>query len=148
MTASADGTVVVRDVETQERVGLTIRHSGPVHSAHFDPGGQRILVVGGDRIVRVWHVGSGHPVTEPLYHSREVKGAWFSPDGSKVLTCALDDAARIWSIPEPPLPVPAWFTRFLGSMTGISVDSKEARNGIPEDRVMAIRQDSDLPAVL
>ena len=141
LTASADGTVVVRDVETQERVGLTIRHSGPVHSAHFDPGGQRILVVGGDRIVRVWHVGSGHPLTEPLYHSREVKGAWFSPDGSKVLTCALDDAARIWSIPEPPLPVPAWFTRFLGSMTGISVDSKGARNGIPEDRVMAIRQE-------
>lgn len=141
LTASADGTVAFWNVETGERMGVPIRHSGPVMRAHYSPDDRQVIVVGRDKIARLWGVSSRFPLSEPWRHSRDVYEGHFSPDGTQIVTSAADDAARVWRIPQPPLPIPLWFTRFLGCVTGVRVDSKGTREVIEERQVIAIRSE-------
>jgi WD40 repeat protein/serine/threonine protein kinase len=141
LTASGDGMVSVWSVLDQSRLGAPIQHSGPVLRAHFDNAGKRVVLIGGDHIARVWDLESRRPVSEPMEHSRELFDGAFSPDDLTVMTNAADDAARIWTIPSPPLPFPLWFTKFLGCITGVTVDSKGTRSVLEEERVTDIRRE-------
>ena len=141
LTASGDGLVSLWSVLDQSRLGPSIQHSGPVLRAHFDSAGKRVLLIGGDHIARVWDLESRRPVSEPLEHSRELFDGAFSPDDLTVVTNAADDAARIWTIPTPPLPFPLWFTKFLGCITGVTVDSKGTRLVLEEELVTEIRRE-------
>ncbi len=141
LTASSDGTVCLWSVTTQERLGPPIVHSGPVLEAHFDRTSRRVIVIGGDNVARVWDVATRRPLTEPFEHSREILGGSMSPIGGQLVTHSADDVARIWQIPEPPLPMPQWFSAFLGCITGFAVDSEGNRQVLDEDSLIAIRRD-------
>ena len=141
LTASGDGTVCIWSVRDQRRLGTPIQHSGPVMRAHFDSTGKRVVLIGGDLIARVWDLGSRRPLSEPMKHSRDLFDGAFSPDDSMVMTHAADDAARIWAVPSPPLPFPLWFTKFLGGITGVTVDSKGTRQVLDEELMGEIRRE-------
>ena len=141
LTASSDGSVCLWSVTTQERLGSPIIHSGPVAQAHFDQSGEKIIVIGGDNVARIWDVATHRPLTEPFGHSREILGGSMSPDGSHCVIHSADDVARIWQVPVPPLPMPQWFSKFLGCITGFTVDSEGNRQFLDENSLIDIRRE-------
>ena len=73
-------------------------HSSTIHSALFDPSGQRVLTAAGDRTARIWDVRSGHVLALLSGHSDGVWYAAFSPDGQRAVTASLDRTARVWDV--------------------------------------------------
>ncbi len=54
LTASADGTARLWDVDTQKQIGAPFRHDAFVRGAVFRPDGKVILTGGDDRTARLW----------------------------------------------------------------------------------------------
>ena len=101
VTASANGTVRVRDAQTGQPLTEPLKHDGPVSLAQFSPDGKRVLSVVNGRVssnfaARVWNAQTGHPLTEPLRHTGQVVSALFSPDGKMIVTASGDGTARVW----------------------------------------------------
>lgn len=67
--------------------------------AHFSPDGESVVVVAGDRTVRIWTPASGE-IVELTGHRGRVVDAYFSADGESVITAAQDGIARIWDFAD------------------------------------------------
>lgn len=67
----------------------------------LSPQGDRLLVVGGERlqsgsVVRILDAVTGRPATAPLPHEQAVSSVRFSPDGGRVMTLSGDAMVRLW----------------------------------------------------
>ncbi len=71
---------------TGKPVAGPLRHEVGVWSSSFNPAGNRILTVGGDRAARIWDAASGAVAARPLVHPAPIDRAFFSPDGSLIAT--------------------------------------------------------------
>lgn len=94
-TASADGSVVIRD-SLSGTIQSTIEHDDWVTGVDFTPNGELLVTACWDGKASIWEVESGLFVRSLVGHSREVKDVQFSPDGRKVATAGWDKTARIW----------------------------------------------------
>ena len=95
VSASTDGTAVVRRVAGGARIA-TLDHAGrPVHAATFDPSGARIVTAADDRQARIW-TAAGQLERVLAGHTDVVALARFSNDGAHVLTGSDDGSARVW----------------------------------------------------
>ena len=108
VTASHDETVRVWDART----GLLVRVWDPLRPrpllvgtalplgdsvrAEFSPDGRSVLAVWKDYTARVWDVGTGQALIQPLRHRDFVDSAQFSSDGQRVVTASWDKTARVW----------------------------------------------------
>ena len=89
-TASNDGTVVVKNLETGNEI--KIKHNGAVRSAFFSPDGKSVVTASEDATAIVKNLETGNEIK--IKHNGTVRSASFSPDGKSVLT-APDDATAI-----------------------------------------------------
>ncbi|MBI4607022.1 MAG: protein kinase [Planctomycetes bacterium] len=62
----------------------------------FSPDGRLFCTISDENQARVWEVGSGRPLSQPLEHPGRVADVAFSPDGSKLFTACQDRDGRIW----------------------------------------------------
>ena len=71
-----DGTIVLWDVATGDRVGTLRGNAGSVESMAFDPIGRRLVSGGGDGTVRLWNLRTHAEVDRPLrgWTRRRVRG--------------------------------------------------------------------------
>lgn len=79
-------------------------HTDAVMSLAFNPAGDRLVSGGVDQTVRLWNVGAGRPIGDPMAgHHDTVWGVAFSPDGHTVISGAgIDDKSiRIWNADTP-----------------------------------------------
>jgi WD40 repeat protein len=67
-----------------------------VVSAHFDPGGQRVVTTSWSGEARVRDARTGTAISEPMKQGGSVYIAQFSPDGKRVVTASLDGTAQVW----------------------------------------------------
>ena len=74
----------------------TYRHKGEFGAVAFSPDGQTLLTGSGDGTGRLWRVGTGVPLGQPLRHEAAVRVVAFSPDGRTVATGSEDGLARLW----------------------------------------------------
>ncbi len=81
-----DGSAWIRDAATGSVIAGPLAHDIGVWSASFNPDGNRVLTVGGDRTARIWNATTGQPIARPLPHPAPIERAFFSPDGSQVAT--------------------------------------------------------------
>ncbi len=82
----AGGYARIWDAASGRPLTGTLGHDVGVWSSSFNPAGNRLLTVGGDRAARVWDAGTGDPVTRPITHPFPIDRAFFSPDGSLIAT--------------------------------------------------------------
>lgn len=98
VTASADKTARIWDVETGAELAVLQGHTDRVFSASFNPHGTRIVTAGRDKTARVWDVSDLKAVKHEasLAHGDEVNSAAFSPDGSRIASVSDDHTVRVW----------------------------------------------------
>lgn len=83
------------DLDAGRLIGREFHRPGG-WKTEFDPGGQRLAIVGRDQSARIWGVGTGEPLTPPFKHGGTVLDLDWSPDGRRVTTAGVSAEARIW----------------------------------------------------
>ena len=86
-----DGTIRVRDIETQNRVIL--KHQQGVTSVSFSPDG--ITLAAG---LNLWDIETGIPVTTFEEHTSVVSSVAFSPDGLTLASGSGDRTVKLWDV--------------------------------------------------
>jgi WD40 repeat protein len=102
-SASADGTVEVREVKEGRRVRLLVAHRAGVTCLAFAPrapaGGPVLLATAGkDRQVKVWEMPAGRTRAVLTGHTDEVTALAFAPDGRTLASAGLDRGVRLWDL--------------------------------------------------
>ncbi len=91
----ADGNVRVYDMITGKLLD-TLMGDFRVVSVAFSPDGRRLAAAGGDRIVRLWDMTTGHEVLSLRGHDEAVGRVLFSPDGQRLASAGGDGTVRVW----------------------------------------------------
>ncbi len=84
--ASADGTAVIRDVQSGALINPAMRFNGPVEMAAFSPNGQRIAIVTRDHHAELWDTDSGTRMASLGPGRAPSRLVQFSADGRYGLT--------------------------------------------------------------
>jgi WD40 repeat protein len=96
------GEVRLWHAATGELFGEPMRHSQPVWSVAFRPGGGKLLAGGRDRAARFYSLIDGTLLGKPLDHEGTVANVVFSPNGRLALTASAggDNSAhaRLWEL--------------------------------------------------
>ena len=132
-TASSDGTVIVWDVSTGDKLFTIAGHEQAVRSVRYNPEGSRLVTASNDGRVRVWDAGTGAEVR--TLESLEVPATYaeFSPAGDRVIVASADHRAHIWREDGDPLVLtgqngPLYNATFShdGEMVATSADDRVA----------------------
>jgi WD40 repeat protein/serine/threonine protein kinase len=93
-----DGTLVLYNTATQERLASLSGHEGEVYSIAFSKDGQRILSSGSDGKVLLWDVATRSLLRPFEGHEGIVWRAVFSPDETQILSASDDSTVRLWDV--------------------------------------------------
>ncbi len=96
LSASADGTLVLWDLGTGERMRRFRGHGDAAHAVVVLPGRDR--AVSADRTLILWELGSGDILHRFRRHSAAVRDLAISPDGSTALSASADHTLILWHI--------------------------------------------------
>lgn len=140
LTCSDDGTARLWNSSNGEAISQPMRHKAKIKVAEFSPDGTRVLTGSRDGVARLWDSATGYPVSEALQHGDAISCLQFSPDGRHFLSAADVDALRVWEVPQPPVPVPAWFCDFVEAVGGMRMDSRRNSAHCGRDSLQAFRQ--------
>lgn len=120
VSADADGSLHILDLQKGGLHGAALRHDGPITWAALSPDESLLATGSADGTARVWDLATAAPVTPPLPHSGAcapgggIIGAFL--DNQRLVTAGTDDAmARIWEArtgrpAHEPLPHPGRVT--------------------------------------
>ena len=92
VTAGADGTAQIWDVDSAARHGPPLRHGAAVAAVAFSPNGRRVVTAGADGKALLWDVGTATQTL--LLRGPALTDAAFSPDG-KLVVVARTGGAQI-----------------------------------------------------
>ena len=98
LSAGADRTLRLWNIETGRLIATWRGHTGPVYSAVFLPDGKRALSGSGDTTVRQWDVQTGRLTATWRAHSGDVYGVSASPDGNYAVSVGQDRTLLIWDL--------------------------------------------------
>ncbi|MEL6470129.1 MAG: caspase family protein [Cyanobacteria bacterium J06623_4] len=95
-TASADGSVTLWNVETQQ-VLFELRHEEAVIAVSYSPDGKKVATASTDGKARIWDATTGKE-ERSFTHEDSVNGVSFSPDGQRLATASDDQTAAVWRV--------------------------------------------------
>jgi WD40 repeat protein len=96
--ASADKTVILRDLDANRELRRFVGHTASVWSLAVSPDGQLALSGGADNLVRLWEVGTGRELKTLRGHTALVTSVAFSSDGLRALTGSYDQTVILWDL--------------------------------------------------
>lgn len=97
VTAAADGTVTVTDLEQPELPARSWRHGASAWAARFSPDGVFVGSAGEDGVAFLAHTADAAPPLTLAGHSAGVSDVQFSGDGSRMITVSRGDGTiRVW----------------------------------------------------
>ncbi len=98
LSGSADGLVILWDINTGAEVRRFEGHARSVESVAFSPDGQHILSGSADGTVRLWDVNTGMELRRYAGHTSAVISVAISADGRTALSGSADGTLRLWRI--------------------------------------------------
>ncbi|MCZ2341010.1 MAG: WD40 repeat domain-containing protein [Bacteroidales bacterium] len=109
----SDGTIQLFTATDNKPSAKLTGHAGAVTGLTFTPGGQQLLSVGADRILRYWNVAQAKLLAEVGVSEAAISGLAVSPNGA-IFTSSADGELQFWPAqlpnppgkPAPPLPAP------------------------------------------
>ena len=134
-TASDDGTAVIWDADTGEKI-LTLHHDDWVVAASWSPSGKRILTESNDGTVNVWDAEKGELQFSLNGHGEFPRSEW-SPSGNRIVTSNHQESIAFWDAEsgEHLLSIPS--RDFCSDLTGCGLVSPWS----PSDDKVVTRQD-------
>ena len=96
LTAGADGTARLWDLDAHQEINQYRGHVGTVYRAIFSPDERSVLTAGDDHTVRLWDAQTGRELSESLGHTSPVTSAIFTDSGNTVISAG-SDGLRAWS---------------------------------------------------
>jgi WD40 repeat protein len=119
VTASDDGTVIVREIATgREIVSLPVP-AGPVRCVVFGAEGRRLATATGDRTITLWDAASGREIRTLRGHGDTVQSVALSPDGRWLAAADLLGTLQVWD-----------------TDTGELICTRQAQPGNPTERLV------------
>ncbi|MGE5185130.1 MAG: protein kinase domain-containing protein [Acidobacteriota bacterium] len=97
VTASADGTSIVWDVDAGKAAAISTCHKGRVVTARFSGDGGRVVTASDDGTACVWSARTGETLTLIRGHDGPVNAAAWANDDRWIVTASDDGTARVWS---------------------------------------------------
>jgi WD40 repeat protein/DNA-binding SARP family transcriptional activator len=129
ISASADATLILWDLDTGEVIRRFTGHEGPVHNVALHPAGDRALSASADGALILWDLDSGQALRRFDGHTGEVRSVAISPDGKRALSGSADHTLILWDLESGQ--VLRRFTGHSGEVldVAISPDGKRAMSG-------------------
>jgi WD40 repeat protein len=95
--------IKIWDIKTGEPLHTLAGHKKWVYSLAISPDGQTLVSSGGDKTVKIWHLGTqGRSQQSPLItltgHSDWVRTVAISPDGRLLATGSDDNSIKLWHL--------------------------------------------------
>jgi WD40 repeat protein len=98
VSASADHTLEVWNLETGRKLRTLSGHSSEVNSVALTPDGQRAVSASGDWTLKVWDVGSGCELRTLAGHFAAVISVAVMPDGQRAVSASRDRTLKLWDL--------------------------------------------------
>ena len=98
LSAGADKTLRLWDVDTAKELACWLGHTATVMSLAFSPDGKFALSGSKDQTLRLWDVAAGETRQILTGHSAEVYAVAFSPDGKRAVSGGNDKIVRVWDL--------------------------------------------------
>lgn len=95
-SASADRTIKLWDLQSDEPLQTLVGHTATVWAVDFSPQGDRLVSASDDFTARIWGVQSGREYQRFRQHDEPVFCARFSPDGRWVASGGYDKRVLLW----------------------------------------------------
>ena len=98
VSASADKTLKVWDLETGVALLTVEGHSGRVNGVAVTPDGKGLVSASTDRTLRVWDLETGVELRTLEGHVAEVSGVAVTPDGKRAVSASWDNTLKVWDL--------------------------------------------------
>jgi WD40 repeat protein len=98
VTASADRTLKLWDLERGVEVTNLIGHSEPVNSVALSEDGYRAVSGSSDRTVKVWDLRRAKAPEVPIGHLSSVNALSITPDGRFLVSGSHDRTVKVWNL--------------------------------------------------
>lgn len=98
ISGSTDGTLILWDMITGERLRTFKGHRGDVETVAFSPDGQTVVSGAIDQSVFLWDVDTGGLIQRFQGHREPVRSVAFSPDGQTIVSASSDKTLIIWEV--------------------------------------------------
>jgi WD40 repeat protein/serine/threonine protein kinase len=127
LTACDDRAAWMWDAAKGTLLARLVGHLKGINSAEFDIQGTRILTAGDDGTARIWEASTGRPIVTLGHesiegHSQRQWTAHFSPSGNQIIT--IGGGVRLWDLLGTTEPPPKWFSHFLKTLGGRSLNEE------------------------
>jgi WD40 repeat protein len=100
LSASADTSLRLWNIQTSETIHTFEGHSGSVNDCMFTRDGQMVISASDDTTLRIWNISDGHALKILQEHTGSVKSCALSPNGEIILSASTDLSLRLWHIGE------------------------------------------------
>jgi WD40 repeat protein/DNA-binding SARP family transcriptional activator len=98
-TGNWDGTAIVWNAATGQKLQTFAARDGPIESVGFSPDGRTLATAGDDTIAKVWDIHTGLRLLSLTGHTAALTDVEFSPDGTRLATSSEDGSVRIYVLP-------------------------------------------------
>ncbi|MEA5566209.1 eIF2A-related protein [Anabaena sp. UHCC 0399] len=99
-TASADKTIKIWHIQTQQLLQTLTGHQDRVTSISFSPDNQMIATASADKTIKIWQLLEGQLLSTITGHNDEVTSIDISPDGKLLASGSADNTVKIWQLTD------------------------------------------------
>lgn len=98
LTASADNTVRLWDVQSRAAIQVFSGHTAMVNCCRFTPDEQCVVSGSDDGTLRLWDIASASTIRTFHGHGGRVMDCQVTPAGKQLVSASLDGTLRLWDI--------------------------------------------------
>ncbi len=98
VTASADETVIIWDIESRQKIHTYYPHERFVLDCVFSPDGKKVATANWDKTLALIDTDNNSIIKIYKGHTEPVNECAFSPDGKTLLSASFDHSAKVWDI--------------------------------------------------
>jgi WD40 repeat protein len=97
-SGSADRTIRLWNVQTEQCLYTLQGHTHRIRSVGFSPDGQILASGGDDQTVRLWNAANGNYIRTLVGHTRTIWSIAFNPRDFMLSSGSEDETIRLWDI--------------------------------------------------